>query len=209
MKKIAITQRLILNESYYELRETLDVNWGLLFEKLDFLPIVLPLKYNFEEYFNNIEIDGILLTGGNDLNSINQSKESYLRDDFEKKLIEYAIINGIPIFGVCRGMQIIAEYFGANFVKVDNQVGTRDTLNIDKNSQYYNILKKLKKVNSYHNYAIDNLSSDWLVSSQNNEGIIKSIEHKKYKIFGQMWHSERDQPFNENELSLMRFFFND
>ncbi len=208
MKKIAITQRLILNENYYELREALDVNWSLLFKELNFLPIVLPINYNFKEYFDNINIDGIMLTGGNDLNNINKSKESYQRDNFEKKLIEYAIINNIPVFGVCRGMQIIAEFFGANFIEVDNQVATRGTLKVNKESRYFNILEKLNKVNSYHNYAIKKLSNDWLISSRNNEDIIKSIEHKKYKIFGQMWHSEREQPFDENELKLIECFFN-
>lgn len=208
MKKIAITQRLIVNENYYELREALDVNWSLLFKELNFLPIVLPINYNFKEYFDNINIDGIMLTGGNDLNSINKSKESYQRDNFEKKLIEYAIINNIPVFGVCRGMQIIAEYFGANFIEVDNQVATRGTLKVNKESRYFNILEKLNKVNSYHNYAIEDLTNDWLISSRSSEGIIKSIEHKKHKIFGQMWHSEREQPFDENELKLIECFFN-
>jgi len=35
-------------------------------------------------------------------------------------------------------------------------------------------------------------------------GIVKAIEHKKYKIFGQMWHSEREKPFNKNEMKLIR-----
>ena len=42
MKKIAITQRLIDNDSYKEIRETLDINWGKIFLQMNFLPIVLP-----------------------------------------------------------------------------------------------------------------------------------------------------------------------
>lgn len=209
MKKIAITQRLILNDSYYELREALDVNWALLFNELNFLPIILPIKSDFEEYFNNIDIDGILLTGGNDLNSINKSKESYQRDEFEKKLIKYAITHNIPIFGVCRGMQIIAEYFDADFVKIENQVNIKHHLQVNKESKYFNNLNKLDRVNSYHNYAIKSISNDFLISAWNENKIIKAIEHKKHKIFAQMWHSERENPFDKNELNLIKEFFND
>ena len=40
-------------------------------------------------------------------------------------------------------------------------------------------------------------------------GIIKSIEHREYKIFGQMWHSEREMPFDKYEVALIEDFFND
>lgn len=208
MIKIAVTQRLILNDSYYEHREALDVNWGLLFKELNFLPIVLPIEYDFKNYFESIDIDGILLTGGNDLNSLNPNDESLKRDNFEKELIKYGIKNDIPIFGVCRGMQIIAEYFGADFVKVENQVAIKHSLKVNKKSKYFNELSKLNEVNSFHDYAVNNLSNDFIISSKNRDAIIKAIEHKKYKIFGQMWHSEREEPFIEEELNLIKKFFN-
>lgn len=208
MKKIAITQRLMLNESYYELREALDVRWACLFKELDFLPIVLPIEYNFEEYFKEIDIDGVLLTGGNDLYSINNDKVAQQRDIFEKKLIKYSIVNNIPIFGVCRGVQIIAEYFGAEFKEVQNQVATKHTLKVNKKSKYFKELNKINIVNSFHNYAVEQLSDSFLISATNDNGIIKAIEHKEYKIFGQMWHSEREGVFIKEELVLIRDFFN-
>ena len=198
---------MILNDSYYELRESLDIKWGKLFKKLDFLPIILPFEYDFEQYFKTIEIDGILLTGGNDLNSLNPNDNSKRRDNFELKLIKYGIKNNIPIFGICRGMQIIAKYFNANFKKVDNQINIRHNLNINKMSRYYDILTKINQVNSFHNYAIDTINDDFIISATDEKGIIKAIEHKSYKIFGQMWHSEREDNFNKNELKLIREFF--
>jgi len=195
------------NDTYYEVREALDVQWGALFKELDFLPIILPFEYDFEKYFENMKIDGILLTGGNDLYRLNQNNISKQRDEFEKKLIEYGIKNNIPIFGVCRGMQIIAEYFGADLVKVENQTNIRHSLVVNINSKYFNLLNTIKDVNSFHNYAVDNLPDELLLSSSNGNGIIKAIEHKKYKIFGQMWHSERETPFNSAELSLIKNFF--
>jgi len=206
---IAVTQRLMLNDCYHELREALDTRWSLLFDELNFLPIILPIEYDFKKYFENIKIDGIVLTGGNDLNSLNSSDESLQRDIFEKELIKYAIQNNIPILGVCRGMQIIAEYFGADFIKAKDQVAVTHSIKVNKESKYFNELSKLNDVNSFHNYAIKNISDDFLISSTTSDGMIKAIEHKKHKIFGQMWHSEREEHFDINELNLIKVFFND
>ena len=207
MKNIAITQRLHTNDSYFELREALDTQWGALFTEMNYLPIILPIEFNFIKYFESIQLDGIILTGGNDLNSLNKSKESLKRDIFEKKLIKHAIENKIPILGICRGMQIVGEYFGARFKKVRNQVGIRHKLKVNDKSKYFNNLKKLKSVNSFHEYAIDSLPDCFLISATDENGIIKSIEHTNYKIFCQMWHSEREKIFDKNQINLIKTFF--
>ena len=207
MKKIIITQRLISNDNYFEIREALDIQWGKLLKEISFIPIILPIEYDFEIYFDKIEIDGVILTGGNDLNSINPSNESLKRDIFEKELIKYSIKRNVPIFGVCRGMQIIAEYFGSTFKEVENQVAVKHTLKVNKESKYKNLLSKLTIVNSYHHYAVDGNVNDILISATSENGIIKAIEHKKYKIFAQMWHSERENKFDKDQLNLIKYFF--
>ena len=209
MKKIVVTQRLTNNESYFEQREMLDISWGKLFDDIDLLPIILPYEYNFEKYFKKFKIDGILLTGGNDLNSLNQNELSFKRDNFENKLIKFAINNNIPIFGVCRGMQIIAQYFGSTLKVVYNQVNIKHKLVVNENSKYLKNLNNITEVNSFHNYGIDNLSDELIVAAYCHTGLIKAIEHKEYKIFGQMWHSERTKPFSEDELNIIKVFFND
>ena len=207
MKKIAITQRLISNQSYFEIREALDIKWGKLLKKSNIIPIILPIEFGYKKYFESIKIDGIILTGGNDTNEMNNNNLSLKRDIFEKKLIKYAIKNHIPILGVCRGMQIIAEYFGASFKKVKGQISIRHGLRINKKSRYLKELKKISTVNSFHNYAIDILPKNLMVSATNQDGIIKSIEHKKYKIFGQMWHTERENNFKNNQINLIKKIF--
>ena len=207
MKKIAITQRLIENTSYKETREVLDINYAKFINEAGYLPIALPYKVNFIEYFEEFNISGVLLTGGNDLNSINPSPLSKQRDKFEKELISYAVSNNIPIFGICRGLQVIAEYFGSTFKKVSGQVNIRHTLESSHDSFYIKQLNMINTVNSFHNFTVDSLSDQLKVSAVGNN-IIKAIEHKKYKIFAQMWHSERELDFNEQEIQLIKDFFN-
>ena len=61
----------------------------------------------------------------------------------------------------------------------------------------------------YSNYAVSSVPDELLISATDEFGIIKSIEHKEYKIFGQMWHGEREAPFNKEESNLVQDFFND
>jgi putative glutamine amidotransferase len=208
MKKIAITQRLISTQNYFEIREALDIKWGLLFKELKFLPIILPIEFNYKKIFENIKIEGIILTGGNDLNVISKNTLSLKRDNFEKAIIKYGIKKNIPIYGMCRGMELITEFFGGSLKKVKGQVGVRQKLNINNNSKYFSELIKIKSVNSFHNYAVDNLPKDLIISASNKSGIVKAIEHKKYKILSQMWHTERERNFDKYQVNLIKKFFN-
>ena len=141
------------------------------------------------------------------MSTLNQNNLSLKRDGFEKKIIQYAIKKNIPIYGMCRGMQIIAEHFGASFKKVKGQVATRHSLIVNKKSKYFKELNRISTVNSFHNYAIDSLPKNMMASATNENGIIKAMEHKKYKIFGQMWHSERENFFDKNQTILIKKFF--
>ncbi len=204
MKKILITQRLIENDSYLEIREALDIRYSKLLFEAGFLPIILPYEIDFKTYLNEIDIEGIVFTGGNDLYSCNTNKLSKKRDEFETALLKYAIEKKIPVLGICRGVQLIAEYFGSSFKEVTNQINVRNKLVVNKNSRYNTYLNNLKSVNSFHNFGIDILGKDLIISASDEVGNIKAIEHKKYKIFGQMWHSERENPFVEKEIDLIK-----
>ncbi len=207
MKKIAISQRLIKNNSYHEIRDELDIRWAELFMKLDYLPILLPTNYDFEKYFESIDISGIILSGGNDLSCIVDDDLSKKRDSFENGIIKYAIKEGIPMLGVCRGMQIIADYFGSNFEIVNNHVGTNHRIIVSDKSEFKDYLKKLDFVNSYHNYGIKKIPDGFILSALSDDGKIEAMENMEYNIYCQMWHIERQFPFDENELAIIRKLF--
>ncbi len=208
LKKIAITQRLLSNDSYYEIRDSLDIKWGELFSEMGFLPVILPSNFDYELYFENgLSFDGIILSSGNDLNSFNPNSLSEKRDAFEKKLISFSIDKDIPVLGVCRGMQIIGDFFNAGFEIKEQHIAKRHKILASQDSKYFNELSKISEVNSYHKYCINKISSDFLISAISEDGAIEAIEHKKYKIFAQMWHSERETPFNPIELELIKKFF--
>lgn len=208
MKKIVLTQRLAENDSYKETREALDIQYAKLIKEAGFLPIVLPYEVDFRDYFFEFDIDGIVLTGGNDLNSLNPNTLSEQRDKYEKSLITYAIDHNIPILGTCRGLQILAEYFGSTFKKVTDHVAVYHKLHINENSKYADRLTQLNEVNSFHHFAVEKLGKELICSATSYDGTIEAMEHEKYKIFAQMWHTERENPFEKNEVALIQGFFN-
>ncbi len=209
MRRIGITQSLIKNKAYHEIRGSLDINYNRLILQCGFIPIILPYDIDFENYFNLFKIDGVLLTGGNDLSVCRSNELSIARDNYEKKLLQFCIKNEIPVLGICRGMQIIADLFNSTFKTVKNEVNKRGSLIINPISRFYHDLNKIDEVNSYHNFSINKLSDDLIISATNKKGVIKAIEHKKKSIFGQMWHPERENPFSKPQLLLIQEFFNE
>lgn len=208
MKRVAITQRLVSVKDYNEIRTALDIRWTELLIAIDFIPIPVPFGLNVN-LFAELGINGIILTGGNDLSLHSDDELSILRDNHEKSCIDFAIENSIPVLGVCRGMLLIADYFGSTFVKVEHHVATRHKLEVIENSIYKRFLKKVDLINSFHNYSIDKLGEGLnKVAIAPEGGVLEAIGHSKYKIFGQMWHPERDNPFNKYNMDLIRSLFN-
>ncbi len=207
MKNIVVTQRLIENKNSQEIRDALDIRWADLFRVLDYIPVLLPTYYDFRQYFNEFKIDGIILTGGNNLSMFLDNKVSEKRDAFEREIIGFAIQREIPVLGICRGMQVIVNYFCGEIKKVDGHARTRHGLVISEESRFKDDLARLGSVNSYHNYGVTDVKGDLIPSARSEDGIVEAIEHKRYKIFGQMWHSERESPLCKEELNIMKKLF--
>jgi putative glutamine amidotransferase len=199
MKKIAITPRLIEDESYHEIREVIDTRWGSLILVCGALPFVLVTDLTIED-FNELRFDGVILTGGNDLYSVTPNKLSEKRDNFEKQLLKYSIDKKIPVLGVCRGCQFIASFFGAKLQKVSNHVAVRHQL-----TQKY---AGLSEVNSYHHWGIIELPNSFDVLATTSDGCIEAIKHKEYPISAVMWHPEREYPFRSEDSNIIRESFN-
>ncbi|UFS72435.1 gamma-glutamyl-gamma-aminobutyrate hydrolase family protein [Geomonas sp. RF6] len=204
MKKIALTQRLVEVAEYPETRDALDLRWGPLCHELGVLPVILPTGYDFLPYFEKIGIDGVVLTGGNDLSCCSGSPLSARRDDFEKRLLACAIERGVPVVGICRGMQLIGDYFGASLQRVAGHTGgARHGLTVDEESRYGGLLRELGPVNSYHSYALTDVPEPLLVVARSEDGVVEAVQHRELPVFGQMWHSEREGAAQPAELALL------
>ena len=208
-KNIAITQRLDEVSDYGETRESLDINWGRFINNLSYIPCPLSSAINIHDFFEQNPFHGVLFSGGNNLSSLKPSKLSTSRDHFETKLISFCLSKKIPILGVCRGMQIIAQYFNGKIEPIDGHVKTHHNLVNNKASKWIKELNAIKTVNSFHDYSVSSVPQEFIVSSvdETTNGI-EAIEHKKLPVFCQMWHPERTVPFSIEESQLIKKFFN-
>ena len=106
LKVIAISTRIINNQDYFEPRDALSHDWPKILEKLGYYPIFISnFLSNIKSFLENIKIDGIILSGGDNIG------DHPLRDNTEIELIKFGIKQNIPIFGVCRGMQVLNNFF--------------------------------------------------------------------------------------------------
>jgi len=158
---------------------------------------------NVRAFMDEIDPHGIILSGGNDIYPsfygevpLYDSNYSSDRDTLEKKLLSYAIEKGLPVLGVCRGMQFINVFFGGTIIQsIKNHIDARHEIRIVDNKALEVFLKDILLVNSYHKQAITikTLSGQlkpFAISEP--EGVIEGLYHADYPIAGVQWHPERD-----------------
>jgi N5-(cytidine 5'-diphosphoramidyl)-L-glutamine hydrolase len=197
MKNILITKNLKHDLNRNELLETIDINYIKFIQSINFNPFpVSSFIKDIEKNLKNMKPNGILLTGGCDIGKFDQ------RDLFEIKLIKFGIKKKIPIVGICRGMQIINLFFNGENKKVKNHI-----------SQINQIIElktgKKRYVKCFHNFSISKkkLSKEFEIkhiSAKDSE--IESIYNHKKKIFGLMWHPEREVKFKKEDKNLIKFY---
>jgi len=193
-KNIFITQREEVISG--ETRDTLDIRWSFFLEKCNISPIIIPNNSKIiKNYLLNYPCDGVVLTGGGLISSLGGLEK---RDDIEKFLIKYSIDNDKPLVGICRGMQQIQSYYGVNLKKISGHVDRKFLINFQSHE---------RKINSYHDYGTENSCDELIVTSRSNDNIIKSITHDKNKIYGIMWHPERNNPYDELDIQLFKDIF--
>src|SRR5262245_1136597 len=109
MKRIGLTMRVASAEGYAEARDALAQDWAA------FMALALPdvawlpvpnLGRRVLEFAQAWNLDGFIFTGGNDLGSAPS------RDQTEAVLLNFALQTQRPVFGVCRGLQFIQQFFG-------------------------------------------------------------------------------------------------
>jgi len=208
MKRLGITQRVDNILEYSERRDSLDQNWYTFSLQLDFFPFPLPnliTEKNFN-YLTDLKLDAFILSGGNSITKLDPLTRDSApeRDNFEKLLLENALHNNTPIVGICRGMQMINTYLGGELEKTKDHVNVYHSL-ISNNKNY----DFPKKVNSFHEWIIpkSGLADTLEPIAYDNNGNIEAFVCKEKKILGIMWHPERDIPFNELNIELIKKFF--
>ena len=124
------------------------------------------------------------------------------RDATDEAYINQAIKNHIPLYGFCRGMQSILDYFGEELTSVRGHVAVRMKVTGVEDP----ILGSFnREVNSYHNQGCVGISNpDIEILAKSSDGVIKAIRVSKFNLLGTMWHPERETPFNDADIRMLK-----
>lgn len=196
MRTVLVSQRVEVVSTYNERRDCLDQSWCGFLRECGFLPIpVMNAGENLETLADAVKPAGILLTGGNDL--ADYGGDAPERDETERRLIHLGIDRNIPIMGVCRGLQIIAEVYGGKLERVQGHVRQRHLIQ-------GNITRV---VNTYHNMAVLHPPEGFEVLAVSEDSVIEAMRSRTERIQAIMWHPERETPYDPEDISLFRDFF--
>ncbi len=159
-------------------------------------------------------LDGLVLTGGGDMDpalygqAINGTDASSIypeRDRMEVGLTRAAVERLMPVFGVCRGIQVINVALGGTLAQhVDGHTGKSNSFNAPRphavSIQPDSLLDRTLvcgpaiDANSYHHQAVmpADLAPGLVTTGQTADSVIEAVEHVGYPWFlGVQWHPER------------------
>src|SRR4051794_1078732 len=109
--------RVDVQENIKERRDAIDQRWHQFLNVCGFQPILLPNQESSLELVRELDLQGILLTGGNSLSQLGGNAPE--RDALETSLVKYAIDTKKPLMGVCRGMQVIQNFFKVSLESIE------------------------------------------------------------------------------------------
>jgi len=194
------------------------------------VPVVLPPVGDERSAEAVIQsLDGLLLSGGSDLDPGYYGEEPVPelgitipeRDAFEMALVGLALRRGMPVFGICRGMQVLNVALGGTLYQdLPSQWG-RDLLKhrqdtpkwqpthevkVREGSYIAEVMgRELVKVNSYHHQGIKTLAEGLVATGRSSDGVIEAVEAEDVSerwLLGVQWHAEAMRGAGPQQESL-------
>lgn len=202
-------------------------------EKAGGIPLVLPHTAD-EETASALGAfcDGFLFSGGVDVDPRLYGEEpiegleevSPTRDVTDPLFFKVAFALRKPIFGICRGAQMVNVCRGGTLYQdLPSQLGNEafrshrqsepgDVAVHSVTAQAESVLAKAYggtefSVNSFHHEAVKKPGDGLTVTAQSPDGVIEALEDKNYGFFVLVqWHPEKMYEVSEGSRKLFRLF---
>ncbi len=175
-------------------------------------PVVLPPVGDWEPAHLST-LDGLIIAGGADIDPSWYDADRHPatgparpdRDSSEWELIGLAVKLGIPLLGVCRGMQLLNVVLGGTLHQhVPDRTGAADHLpepgtygrvevRTAAGSRLAGILGARAEVHCHHHQAVDVLGGDLAAVAWAADGTVEGVElpGETFAV-GVQWHPEED-----------------
>ncbi len=187
-----------------------------------------PVTESVEKKLSLDGFAGLLLMGGSDVNPTRFGETARPetdqpddeRDEAELGLIHEAVERQIPIFGICRGLQILNVYHGGTLVqhleanarhdpeKEDHSVSAHEVAFVPESTLAQIAASATWQVNSRHHQAVKKLGAKLHISARDLEdGTVEGIERRDHRfLVAVQWHPEDQTKRHPEQLRLFERF---
>jgi putative glutamine amidotransferase len=175
--------------------------------------------------------DGIILTGGEDINPLQYNDTinlavcgdiNYQRDTLERKLFDFAFKNKLPLIGVCRGMQMMNVASGGSlYGDIPTEIGTtvihrnngevmHEIVLCDTSSLIFSTRTDTIMVNSWHHQGLKIMPNHLRVIARSFDGLPEAVVMDKSEhpfMIAVQFHPERLGKDNSIHRTMKASFY--
>lgn len=149
-------------------------------------------------------VEGVLVPGGIDVDPkfYGESRHPKLErtdaslDEHERAVLDWSAAHDLPVFGVCRGHQVLNVYHGGSLIQDipaqhrsqtpvthrfprESEEPRQHTVTIEKGTVLHEMFgEKRLVVNTYHHQAVKRLAPGFRVSARTDDGLAEAIERE-------------------------------
>ncbi len=164
-------------------------------------------------------LDGLLLSGGTDINPALYSAQRHPAtedpddplDELEMGLLRDALLAGLPVLAICRGMQLFNVLHGGTLIQHLDSHDSPEALHdiqVVPNSRLAAIMGEGEhEVNSRHHQAVTRVGDGLIVSAKSSDGVIEALERPgpAFAVAVQ-WHPEDRILVSDADRKLFQAF---
>jgi putative glutamine amidotransferase len=189
--------------------DTVNVGLPQLVEETGAVPLLLTPTAAVESVLDRI--DALVLQGGGDVHPEVYGEEPHpatntldrRRDEFELALLAGARRRGMPVLGICRGIQLVNVAYGGTLVqhlpettdldheRTDAWSSVAHPASVEPGSRLHAILGVDRLgVNSVHHQAVAVLGRGLRAVAFADDGVVEALEHESEPVLAVQWHPE-------------------
>jgi len=157
---------------------------------------ILPWDID-ENKIIDINPKGIILSGG----------PNSVTDSYTPRIPQCVFDVGVPILGICYGMQTLAEQMGGHVISSDQKEFGHSKLEIINDSILFKDLDKKINVWMSHGDQVQDLPDEFNLSASTDTAPIAAMEHKTLPIYAIQFHPEVTHT-DYGQAILDNFIFN-
>ena len=173
-------------------------------------------------------LQGLLLTGGTDLNPARYGRmpkatdetPDDARDEMETVLLGEALAADMPVLAICRGMQLFNVAHGGTLIQHLNNLAVHQVRGSDPGLPAHEVLVEsgarleailgagAHPVNSRHHQAVDRVGDGLMVTARSSpDGLIEAMERADRRFaLAVQWHPEDQASRDATQLRLFQAF---